>query len=343
MKSEDIVVNCSLYHKIRRGPKMSREKVCISILMVLILIVLSGASVWAAPNGQDLISGIVDTIVIVDGGVDPDTGDPIFIVRVTLVDESGVFLQEVDLYLDAAARLGLVEVDDEGKPVLDPDTGYPIPDETKYETEVNINPETDVIPEEDGVATQHPVALALAEFIAEKLGPDDFYEDIMDLHEQGFGFGLIAQAWWMSWAVDETADHLDPILQAKKGHTLDVLWTDITGGSPEEAPTNWGQFRKDVLGSKKAERNLGEIMSGRDKGDEDEDEDEDENENENVNELGATSTEGKVKGQKDKAGGKPDTPPSQVKDKKDKDKGGGPPAKPPDKVKNKGKGGGKKN
>ena len=32
---------------------MSRAKVFISILMVLILIALSGAAVWAAPGGQE--------------------------------------------------------------------------------------------------------------------------------------------------------------------------------------------------------------------------------------------------------------------------------------------------
>jgi hypothetical protein len=80
-----------------------------------------------------------------------------------------------------------------------------------------------------------------------------------------------------------------------------------------ETPKNWGQFRKAVLGSEKAKKNLGAIMSGREQPDGTDNGDD---------ELGATATEGKVKGKKDKAGGKPEIPPGQVKN-KDKGKGGG--------------------
>jgi len=239
---------------------MSRAKVFTGILMVLILIALSGAAVWAAPGGQEPVPMLAST--------EEPTAEP--------TDE----------------------------PTAEPT-------------------------EEPEEPAEHPVASALANYFADALGLD--YEEIMGHHEDGTGFGVIAQACWMSYALNGDAELLGAILEAKREHDFDsiTLPDDI-----EEPPKNWGQFKRVVLGSKKAQRNLGEIMSGRaepldgtDSGGEDE--------------LGTTATEGKVKGKKDKAGGKPEIPPGKV---KDKDKGGGPPAEPPGKVKNKdkGKGGGEK-
>jgi hypothetical protein len=225
---------------------MSRTKALISILMILILITLSGISVWAAPGGDE--------------------------------------------------------------PAVEPTT-EPTEEPTAEPTE------------EPPAA--HPVASALlAEFFAGAAGLD--YETIMEYHEKGNGFGLIAQACWMSIALTgDDASLFDDILDAKKEHDFSTITLpdDI-----EETPTNWGQFRKVVLRSEKAKKNLGAIMSRRAK-----------QEQEQEQEMSATGLSGKGK---DK-GGKPDTPPGQLKNKKDKDKGGGPPAEPPGQVKNKDKGGGK--
>ncbi|TEU14842.1 MAG: hypothetical protein E3J21_14760 [Anaerolineales bacterium] len=391
---------------------MSRAKVFISILTVLILIVLSGASVWAAPGGQqgDQISGVVegieiatevdeetgDTITTVlvtllvtleDGSSETQTvrlsletatglglvqtdenGDPVLdedgnpipngdkigetvdidsdnvitppirgdvqeivievdedgtvTVLVTLIDESGQ-IQTVRLSLETAIALGLVEVDENGDPVLDED-GHPIPNEDMINQPVEIDP-GDVIDgeeEEEGEEAQHPVASVLADFFAVALGLD--YDMIMGYHEDGMGFGVIAKACWMSFALEGDAELLGDILEAKKSHDFSSI--ELPDG---ETPKNWGQFKKAVLGSKKVQKNLGEIMSGRAKVEQDETGDE--------NELGATSTQGNVKGKKDKAGGKPEIPPGQVKK-------SGKPDTPPGKGKNKdkGKGGGKK-
>ena len=273
---------------------MSRAKVFISILMVLILIALSGASVWAAPGAQDeTISGVVTNIVIED-----DT------VLVTLDDS-----QTVRLSLETAVDLGLVleGVDDQGNPTFEVNQQMIDDGET-----VDINP-GDVI--EDGEEGLHPVASAMAEFFAETLGLD--YDMIMGYHEDGMGFGVIAQACWMSIAMEGDATLLGDILAAKKSHDFSSI--ELPDGS---TASNWGQFKKAVMGSDKAKKNLGAIMSGRAK-----------QEQEQEQNMGATANQGK-----DKKGNGPgeDGPPG-----KSKDKDGGPPAVPPGQAKDKDKGGGK--
>ena len=214
---------------------MSRAKVFTSILMVLILIALSGASVWAAPGGQE--------------------------------------------------------------PEEPPDGGPP---------------------------TVHPVASALAEFFNELLDLPPDSPTIMDYHGDGWGFGVIAQACWMSVALTGDATSFGDILEAKKSHNFDsiTLPDDI-----EETPKNWGQFKKVVLGSKKAQRNLGEIMSGRA-------EPPDET---GGDELGAAANQGQGKGKKGKGTSEKDGALSAESPGKGKGKGGKPEA-PPGKE-NKGGGG----
>jgi hypothetical protein len=356
--------------------------------MILILITLSGVSVWAAPEGQeeDQISGVVTAIVIEVGEDGTST------VLVTLEDG-----QEVRLSLETAIGLGLVQVDENGDPVLDED-GNPIPNEDMIGETVQIEPgdvikppisgevqeivievdeegtvtvlvtlvdelgetqtvrlsletaialglveedaegnpivnedtigetveidPSDVIEEdeEEGEEGVHPVASALAEYFADTLGLD--YDTVMGYHEEGMGFGVIAQACWISFALESDATLLGDILAAKKSGDFSAI--TLTDGT---TPKNWGQFKKAALGNEKAKKNLGAIMSGRAK-----------QEQEQEQEMSATGLSGKGK---DK-GGKPDTPPGQLKNKKDKDKGGGPPAEPPGQGKNKDKGGGKK-
>jgi hypothetical protein len=274
---------------------MSRAKVFISILMVLILIALSVASVWAAPGAQDeTISGVVTNIVIED-----DT------VLVTLDDS-----QTVRLSLETAVGLGLVVegVDEDGNPTFEVNQEMIDNGET-----VDITPD-DVI--EEGEEGQHPVALALeAAKVFDTLGLD--YDMIMDYHENGMGFGVIAKACWLSIAMEGDAQLLDDILAAKKSGDFSSI--TLPDGS---TASNWGQFKKAVTGSDKAKQNLGAIMSGR-------------AEQEQEQNMGATANQGKDKKGK---GPSEDGPPGQS---KDKDKGGGPPAVPPGQEKDKDKGGGK--
>jgi hypothetical protein len=108
----------------------------------------------------------------------------------------------------------------------------------------------------------HPIAAILANF---------FGEDptvVNEYHLNGFGFGVIAQALWISRNLTGTDDEVGDaslagdILQAKRDKDFETFFTEheefgeVYG---EEMPTNWGQFKK-VLKEKK--QNLGVIVSG---------------------------------------------------------------------------------
>jgi len=141
------------------------------------------------------------------------------------------------------------------------------------------------------------VAQVLAKFFAKRnLGLS--YEEIMNYYESGMGFGVIANACWMSSLLGGDVT-VGEILAAKKSHDFGKI--KLPDG---ETANNWGQFKKAVLSSDKAKKNLGAIMSKR-----------------------------ADKEKKGKGGGKPDTPPGQEK----KGKGGGKPDTPPGQEK---KGGG---
>ncbi len=103
----------------------------------------------------------------------------------------------------------------------------------------------------------HPVGFSLAEFFTDLLGVD--YETIMEYHEEGAGFGTIAQALWMTNALEGDSDTFAAIVEAKMNNDFSaIVFEDGT------SPKNWGQFRKAVMADrKKSKENLGAIMSGR--------------------------------------------------------------------------------
>ena len=205
---------------------MSRAKVFTSILMILILIALSGAAVWAAPGGQ--------------GPAPESTEEP--------------------------------TVEPTEEPATNPNDATEEDDKKKDEEEDDDDPTV--------------VARVLAKFFA-KMNLGLSYDEIMNYYESGMGFGVIANAYWMSSLLGGDVT-VGEILAARKSH--DFSGIKLPDG---ETANNWGQFKKAVLGSEKAKKNLGTIMSDKEK--------------------------------KGKGRGKPDTPPGQAK----KDKGRGKPDTPP--------------
>ena len=102
---------------------------------------------------------------------------------------------------------------------------------------------------------QHPVGAALAEFFAEFAD----YDAIMAAHEDGTGFGVLAQALWLTSKMEGNPETFLAIVQAKKDKDFSAF--ELADGS---TPANWGQFKKAVLdGDKKG--NLGVVMSGKEK------------------------------------------------------------------------------
>jgi hypothetical protein len=210
---------------------MTKTKVLASLLLVLAVLFMQVGSVAAAPQAQDTtpITGTIQSIT-----TQTDTNGTTTVV-VTLLDSQRA-TQTVRVSVETAVALGLV--------TLDPTTQQPVVNQTKVGQTVNIDP-TATLPEGD-----HPIATMLGDF---------FHEDpavINGYHEDGFGFGVIAQALWMSQTIGGDASLAGDILEAKR--TGDFSKFTQPDGSPI---TNWGQLKK-ALRQSKDKHNLGVVVSG---------------------------------------------------------------------------------
>ena len=201
------------------------------------LLVLATGSVFAQ-EGTTPLMGMVQSVIL---ETDPETS--VTTAVVTLVDALGE-TQAVRISLETAVELGLVDL--QQAVVEIPEGGI----------EVTIEA-TDILTEDMDDGSQHPVATALSDFFSTLLGVD--YDTVMAYHEDGIGFGVIAQALWMTKSLEGDTAMLQVILDAKKSGDFSAVV--LPDGS---SPTNWGQFRQAVLKDKEeAKNNLGAIKSGR--------------------------------------------------------------------------------
>jgi hypothetical protein len=212
---------------------MLNTKLFASILIVLAVLFGQVGHVAAAPQVQDTtpITGTVQSITT------ETDANGVTTVLITLLDDQGA-TQTLRLSVETAVTLGLV--------TLDPTTQEPVVDETQVGQTVEIDPTT-VIPEEEEAI--HLIAAILASFFGEDPSVVNGY------HEDGFGFGVIAQAMWIAEGLNGDASTAGLILEAKE--TGDYSAFVLPDGS---TPTNWGQFKKAALGKDK--KNLGIIVSG---------------------------------------------------------------------------------
>jgi hypothetical protein len=213
---------------------MFKMKFLASLLFVLAVVFGQVGSVLAAPAAEDPapVAGTIQSITIETDMAGVTT------VIVTVLDDMGA-TQTVSLSLETAVALGLV--------TLDPVTNEPVVNEAMIGQLVTIDPSMVLVDEEPF----NPVAGILAAFF----GVDN--ATINQYHEDGFGFGVIAQALWITHGLQETNAGVTPdmILEAKQ--TGDYSAFVLPDGS---TPSNWGQFRKAALGKDK--KNLGIIVSG---------------------------------------------------------------------------------
>ncbi len=72
------------------------------------------------------------------------------------------------------------------------------------------------------------------------------YETIMSAHEQGVGFGAIAQALWLTTKLEGNAEIFEILIEAKQTGDFSAFVLE-DGSSPE----NWGQLRKAIIGKDK--------------------------------------------------------------------------------------------
>ncbi len=228
---------------------MFNNKALFGFLLSVALLAVQATAVYAAPAAQTVTGGTC-TVQTVALSADSTTVD------VTCMDGS-----TFSFSVDDAAALGLVTKNADGTVTVNDVVGQTIDttgasDPCAAPTDTGSGGTSLTGTSSTGETSQNPVGAALAGFFCEKVDGAT-YDDIMGYHEDGFGFGVIAQALWFATDLD-----VDPgaILEAKKSGDYEGLLPD---GAP--IPTNWGQFRKEVLGLsvQDVKHNLGEIMSGK--------------------------------------------------------------------------------
>lgn len=225
---------------------MSKTKFLTSLLLALAVLFAQVGIVAAAPPTQDTTPPAITQIT-----TETDENG-VTTVLVTLEAE-GEASQTVRISLEYALELGLI----------DPTTQEPVlPANVPAGTSVDPAQVIEVVPGEEPVEDVHPIATILANFFGEDPSTVNEY------HLDGFGFGVIAQAMWMSRNLTGTEDEAGDaslagdILQAKRDKDYETFFKEhqefgeVFG---DAMPTNWGQFKK-VLKEKK--NNLGTIVSG---------------------------------------------------------------------------------
>ena len=220
---------------------MFKSKLLASILMASLVVFAQFGTAYAASPAQTTtpaapITGTIQSITL---QTDSSTGNTIIVVTVL---GSTNTTQTVNLSVDTAVSLGLVTIDST--------TNQPVVNSAEIGQSVSIDP-SQIIPGTTDEQPQNPVAGALAMFF----GVDN--ATINGYHTDGYGYGLIAQALWMSEIMNGDATLAGTILQAKTSGDYSAF--TLPDGS---TPTNWGQFRKAALMGQ-AKDNLGAVMSGK--------------------------------------------------------------------------------
>lgn len=209
---------------------MTKTKLLASIFVIAaVLFATAGIALAATP-----ITGTVQSIA-----AETDENG-VTTMLVTLTDDQGES-QTVRISVETAAALGLV--------ALNADTGEVTIDEAKVGQPVEIDPTTVIPQEEPGEEPVHPIAAILASYFGVDPAVVDAY------HEDGFGFGVIAQAMWIAQGMSGDMTTAGLILEAKASGDYSAF--TLPDGS---TPANWGQFKKAALGKEK--KNLGIIVSG---------------------------------------------------------------------------------
>jgi hypothetical protein len=221
---------------------MLKTKFLITLIMTMSMLASQAGAALAASalQGPAPITGIVQRIT-----VETDINTGITTVVVAMMDQNDV-AEIIRISEETAITLGLVTLDGDGKPIIN---------RRALGQSIEVDPTT-VIPNDE--TNQHPVGSALASFFSDIAGLD--YDQIMRAHDKGVGFGVIAQALWLTMKFEGDSDVFQAILDAKE--TGDYSAFILDDGS---TPKNWGELRKAILeGSDKKEK-PGLVMSNKDK------------------------------------------------------------------------------
>jgi hypothetical protein len=225
---------------------MFKTKSLAAILLVTAVLFAQVGTVFAAPPAQDT----TPVPVTVTGLSTTTDSTGATIVVVTALDSNGA-TQTYNISVDTAVSLGLATVE----PTTNQVTLLDLTQTTTPVT-VTIDPATVLPGEEQPTERVNPISAFIAAFFKVDAATVQGY------HDDGYGFGVIAQAFWMSKGIIEDGT-TDPtvvakcILDAKKNGTYGECFS--FGDDP--VPTNWGQFKKALMDNKE-KHNLGFIVSG---------------------------------------------------------------------------------
>jgi hypothetical protein len=219
---------------------MSKVKTILGCVLVLMMVTAPVLSVGAAAPAQTAtIDGTVQSCVT---ATDNSTGNTIVVCEINL---TGGGTKTIRLSVDDAMAKNLaVMVDGIVTIIATKGQGVSIDESMLLEDQC-------VMPED----ASQPISKILAGYFCKDLGTS--YEDIQTLHEDGFGFGEIAQACFMALKLDGTGDLCAEILFAKQNNDYSKL--PLPDGV---TVSNWGQLRKAVFGhGQKNSSNLGSVVS----------------------------------------------------------------------------------
>jgi hypothetical protein len=207
---------------------------------MLALIFGQASTVLAAPAQKNVTQATMLTGTITAITIQTDSLTGLTTIAVTFTDAGGL-QQTVNISVETAVTLGLV--------TIDPISGTVAVVTTMIGQPITIDPAKVL----SGL-TENPVAAAIAEYF--KID----YAAIEALHADGFGYGVIAQACYLSTELTGNASLCGSILTAKQSGDFSKI--TLPDGS---TVTNWGQLKKVVM-DKGHPKNLGAIVSGKAQG-----------------------------------------------------------------------------
>ena len=207
---------------------MKNHKYSILIGFVLAIVILTAqvGVVFAAPVSKAaLLTGTVQSITL-----ETDVTTTITTVLVTVVDENNS-AQTLRVDLKTAHALGLITTDENGTPAIN---------QVSLGLAIQVDPNTMLLDDE---SNRNPVGDALATFFS---GIVD-YQTIMDEHQKGIGFGVIAQTLWLTQKLDGDSNTFEAILLAKETGDFGAFILAADG----TAPKSWGELRSAILNGPK--------------------------------------------------------------------------------------------
>lgn len=217
---------------------MSKVNYVLGWVLVFAMMAVPVVSVGAASPAQTTV--IEGKIQSCEMATDNFTGDPVVVCIVTLT--TGETLT-VRLSVSDAVEKELAVLNEDGSVTIIATDGQDV----MIEDDMLL-----VDPCEVPAGDNHPIAIIMANYFCEELGTTP--DILQTLHEDGFGFGEIAQACFMASEMDGTGSLCEEILYAKKSGDYSNL--TLPDGV---TVTNWGQLRKTVLDDKSS--NPGSIVS----------------------------------------------------------------------------------